>query len=201
MKTVITSCGPFREFEFNPNNQVMKAIWSGMRESQIPDNEYVSGKLNVSWAEVDQFLQRLSPHSFDLFIHLGFVPGSNQMSIDTSGSSDAAGKDVHNSEPDYSIFCTSESKIAVPLPFEGLCKFLAEHPEVVISDNAGRYLCNYMCFRAIEINGDKAQVLFIHITDNRNEATAPGIERQADLVLEIRHILHTCGQQAIIQNN
>ena len=70
-----------------------------------------------------------------------------------------------------------------------LNEFVAKHPEVVLSDNAGSYLCNYIYFKSLHTNGLKSKVLFIHIADTVNTPSAPSIERQCDLVLQLIQIM------------
>lgn len=189
MKTMITSFGPFHDFGVNPSNQVMEVLRTKLAEDSALGQNVVFETLDVSWADVDRFIQRQAVQPFDVFIHLGVATGSSHMRIETTGRNAAAGRDVEDAEPTSTSILESGSDIVASLPYKGLREFVSNHPEVVLSDNAGSYLCNYIYFKSLHAHGANAQVLFIHIADNTHDATAPGIERQADLVLEIIRIL------------
>lgn len=197
MKMMITSFGPFHDFGVNPSNQVMEALRTKLGDGSASGQTVVFETIDVSWAEVDHFIQRHTGQPFDVFIHLGVATGSSHMRIETTGRNAAAGRDVRDVEPASSSILESGSDIVAPLPYTDLREFVLNHPEVVLSDNAGSYLCNYVYFKSLHAHGADAQVLFIHIADNKHDAAAPGIERQADLVLEIIRILHDQARQPI----
>ena len=197
MKTMITSFGPFHAFGVNPSNQVMEALRAKLSDGFPLGQTVVFETLDVSWAEVDHFIERHAGRPFDVYIHLGVATGSRHKRIETTGRNAAAGRDVEDAEPTSASILKSSSDIVASLPYKGLGEFVANHPDVVISDNAGSYLCNYIYFKSLHAHGANAQVLFIHIADNTHDSTAPGIERQADLVLEIIHILHDQARQLL----
>jgi pyroglutamyl-peptidase len=189
MRTLITSFGPFGDFGLNPSNQVMDVLQALIEKGETPGQEYSFEKLNVSWEHVDAFISNTANDPFDLFIHLGVATGSDKMRIETKGRNSAEGKDVLDANPSFPTILAHTSDIVSILPMSELKEFVAKHPEVVLSDNAGSYLCNYIYFRSLHTNGLKSKVLFIHIADTINTPSAPKIELQADLVLQLIQIM------------
>ncbi|MEY3682882.1 MAG: hypothetical protein RLZZ289_1416 [Bacteroidota bacterium] len=189
MRTLITSFGPFGHFGLNPSNQVMDALQALIEKDETPGQVYSFEKLNVSWEYVDAFISDTVNSPFELFIHLGVATGSEKMRIETRGRNSAEGKDVSDSIPPSPTILANTSDIVSVLPMSELNEFVAKHPEVVLSDNAGSYLCNYIYFKSLHTNGLKSKVLFIHIADTVNTPSAPSIERQCDLVLQLIQIM------------
>jgi len=196
MKTLITSFGPFHDFGINPSNEVMELLMARIQQDGTPKHEYAFELLEVSWEHVDHFIHTLPKGSFDFFIHLGVATGSSKMRIETTGRNASAGKDVFAVEPAFDKINASGFDIVSPLPLGRFHEFATEHEDVMLSNNAGSFLCNYIYFKSLRAHGAKAQVLFIHIADSMNEPSAPGIERQADLVQEIIQIMHHQGEIA-----
>ena len=189
MRTLITSFGPFGDFGLNPSNQVMDALQALIEKGGTQVQEFSYKKLNVAWEHVDVFIRETAHESFDLFIHLGVATGSEKMRIETKGRNSAEGKDAFNANPLSQTIFTQTSDIVSPLPMNEMKEFVAKHPEVVISDNAGSYLCNYLYFKSLHANGLQSRVLFVHIADTIHTPSAPKIERQADLVLQLIQIM------------
>lgn len=196
MKTLITSFGPFHDFGINPSSEVMELLMARIQKDGTPEHQYAFELLEVSWERVDQFIHTLPEGSFDFFIHLGVATGSPKMRIETTGRNASAGKDVSAAEPASNKINASGFDIVSPLPLGRFHEFAAEHEDVVLSNDAGSFLCNYIYYKSLRANGAKSQVLFIHIADSMNEPFAPGIERQADLVQEIIQIMHHQGEIA-----
>jgi pyroglutamyl-peptidase len=190
MRTLITSFGPFSDYDINPSNRVMEVLRARIEKDRMPDQVYSFEKLDVSWERVDHFIRTCSYVKFDLFIHLGVATGSNKIRIETKGRNIAVGKDINANEPSFNYILNHASDINSILPMSALHEFATKHPNVVLSDNAGNYLCNYLYFKSLYANGQQSKVLFIHIADSMNEQSAPGIERQAELVYQLINILH-----------
>lgn len=197
MKTLITSFGPFHDFGTNPSNEVKELLKARIEKDGARRHEYAFETVDVSWKHVDQFIQSLPEDSFDFFIHLGVATGAAKMRIETTGRNAAAGKDVLDVEPTSNKIMAAGFDLVSPLPLGQLREFAAQHEDVVLSDDAGSYLCNYIYFKSLHAHGTKAQVLFIHIADYMNEPSAPGIERQADLVQDIMRLLQVRGRSPI----
>jgi pyroglutamyl-peptidase len=147
MQTLVTGFGPFGAFDVNPSSWLAGRCGRPFRV------------LEVSYAAVDQFLEELTPDSFELLLMLGVAGTAQRMRFET------AARNGVGTTPDVRGIARGPAAIepvgpsilpvssSVTLPDGG-------HWES--SDNAGDYLCNYLFYRAARRFPDR-QVCFIHL--------------------------------------
>ena len=113
---------------------------------------YLTNSFKTSVYELEK---ELSNNKYDLIISFGQAPlESNTIKIETI----AREKDIYKTTYNYNNFK----------------KILEKHYTVIISKNAGNYLCNniyYYGLKYIYINKLKTEMIFVHIPKKYNQET------------------------------
>lgn len=132
IRWLVTGYGPFAGVPYNHTGGL--ALSLGTR----------AAVLEVSYAAVDAFLERLDPDTFDAWLALGHDMRATKVKLETVGRNTKGRPDVRGVsgggeaiEPGGPPTCVSR-----------LLSGCNPGPEYDVSDNAGDYLCNYVLFRA-----------------------------------------------------
>lgn len=148
VRTLVTGFGPFGAIVENPSSHLAR---QSQRSFRI---------LEVAYAAVDQFVQELSPDSFDVLVMIGVARPASRMRLETTARNQVGfDADVRGIvigpgpiDPAGPATITIASTIISPQN---------DHWEP--SDNAGEYLCNYVFYRAIKKISDK-RICFVHVS-------------------------------------
>lgn len=150
-RTLVTGFLAFEGFDVNPS--ALLAPRSGRRFELI----------EVSYAAVDQFIDRLDPASFDIWLIMGVAGNSSRMRLEMFG------RNVIGARMDVTGEATAgEIDPAGPAQIAGTLwsspTFALETEARRPSDDAGDYLCNYIYYRALRrFDGAGKRIGFLHV--------------------------------------
>ena len=152
-KTIVTYFEPFGGRTTNASREVVSLL-----------NGYQTKELPVSWSKIPSIIDELLSNEPDYLFLVGEAGSYQEITIERIAHNISNGKDNEgvdrNNEP-----------IIVNGKDELLTTFDLSKLTYRISDNAGKYLCNYTYYLALSLSL-KTKVLFIHlphIDNNLNE--------------------------------
>lgn len=179
-RILITYFGPFNHFQENPAELIANEL-----RLIFQDNQKITfKKLDVSFEFINQFLEN-SWGEYDTLIELGVATKSDKIRLEVNGTNFVNGIDIRGVqkngkilEIDNQLKKSSFSKIV-------LKQWTNDFPnEVVISESAGKYLCNYLYYKSL-VNFPKKNILFIHLANFLDIPEALSLEKQAAIISSI----------------
>jgi pyroglutamyl-peptidase len=166
---LVTGFGPFPGAPFNPTEALVKRL-ARLRRPSLSDAKIVPHVFPTRYAAVDHDLPKLiGKHKPDALLMFGLAPRTSVLRIETRARNslallaDAGG----NSPRRAAIVPGKLPALAMPAPARRL--FAAVRTAGVpamLSHDAGRYLRNYLCWRAVETtrkNGGPRLAAFVHV--------------------------------------
>ena len=150
---LVTGFGPFPGAPFNPTETLVKRL-ARLRRPGLADAKIVPHVFPTSYAAVDRDLPKLiGKHKPDALLMFGLAPRTSVLRIETRARNalallpDAGG----NSPRRAAIVPGKPPAVAMPAPARHLLAAArTAGVPAVLSRDAGRYLCNYLCWRAVE---------------------------------------------------
>ena len=170
MTTVlVTGFGPFPGAPFNPTTPLVKRL-ARLRRPGLADVRIVGHVFPTSYAAVDRELPALiARHKPDALLMFGLATRAKRLRIETRARNalallpDVKGATVHRAK----IVPGGPAALAMPAPAQHLLNAArTARVPVILSRDAGRYLCNYLCWRAAEAaaaKGGPRLAAFIHV--------------------------------------
>jgi pyroglutamyl-peptidase len=166
---LVTGFGPFPGAPFNPTRPLVERLVR-LRRPGLADTNIVPHIFPTSYAAVDCDLPKLlARHKPDALLMFGLAPRARALRIETRARNavsllpDAGGASLRR----HTIVAGGPAAVAVPAPARQLLAAArAARVPATLSRDAGRYLCNYLCWRAAEAAGRPGgpQVAaFIHV--------------------------------------
>jgi pyroglutamyl-peptidase len=166
---LVTGFGPFPGSPFNPTGPLVQRL-ARMRRPALDDTKIVPHVFPTNYAAVDRDLPKLiAKHKPDALLMFGLAPRAKTIRIETRARNavsllpDAGGIALRR----LTIAAGGPASLAMPAPARCLLAAVrAAGVPATLSRDAGRYLCNYLCWRATEAAGKKGgpQVAaFIHV--------------------------------------
>ncbi|HEX3338535.1 MAG TPA: pyroglutamyl-peptidase I [Pseudolabrys sp.] len=184
MTTVlITGFGPFPGAPFNPTGPLVERL-ARMRRPALSDVTIVTHIFQTSYETVDRELPKLiARHKPDALLMFGLAPRAKTLRIETRARNalallpDVSGQSLHR----HTIVKGGPAAMALPARARHL--FAASRTArvpLVVSRDAGRYLCNYLCWRAAEAAArDGPRIAsFVHVPPVARFARRPGQRRR-----------------------
>jgi pyroglutamyl-peptidase len=152
MTTVlITGFGPFPGAPFNPTTPLVERL-AKLRRPALTDIEIVPHIFATSYAAVDRELPRLiAKHRPDALLMFGLAPRARWLRIETRARNTLALlPDVGGATPRARAIAKGEpAALAMPAPARKLLGAVrTTRLPAALSRDAGRYLCNYLCWQA-----------------------------------------------------
>ena len=186
MTTVlITGFGRFPGAPFNPSAPLARAVGKRRRPA-FADVRRIVHIFETSYAAVDRDLPKLiAQHEPDVVLMFGLAGRTNFVRIETR---------ARNARsilfPDVTGFQPMEREIAPgQAPLRGTAPFVrllaasrASRTPTRLSRDAGRYLCNYVYWRALEASRSGTLAQFIHIPPVGRKPLRPGRKRRISQV-------------------
>jgi pyroglutamyl-peptidase len=165
---LITGFGPFPGAPYNPTMKLAPAL-ARLRRPALAGVTIVAHVFETSYAAVDRELPELiARHKPDALLMFGLHGRARTIRIETRARNtlallpDAGGKVLRRGV----IERQGLSSRTMPMPARRLlAAALSAHVPAVLSRDAGRYLCNYLCWRASEaVNpGGPRFAAFMHV--------------------------------------
>jgi len=150
---LVTGFGPFPGAPYNPTKPLVERL-ARMRRPALADVKIVSHVFATSYADVDRDLPGLiAEHKPRALLMFGLATRTKSLRIETRARNalallpDATGVSLRRN----SIRPGGPASVALPAQTQAL--LTAAHNvrvPIKLSHDAGRYLCNYLCWRAAE---------------------------------------------------
>jgi len=150
---LVTGFGPFPGAPFNPTGLLARRITRARRPA-LADVKLVTHIFPTSYAEVDRELPALiARYKPDALLMFGLAPRAHAVRVETRARNALALlPDAGGASPGrrtITVGGAASMKLRTPArPL--LAAFRGLHPRATLSRDAGRYLCNYLCWRAAE---------------------------------------------------
>jgi len=196
---LVTGFGPFPGAPFNPTGLLAQRI-ARARRPALADVKLVAHIFPTSYAAVDRELPALiAKHNPDALLMFGLAPRARAFRVETRA------RNVLALLPDVGGASLGRRTIAVGGPASiklrtpsrpQLAALRGLQPRATLSRDAGRYLCNYLCWRAAETasSGNKPRLAsFIHVPPVRR-----GPRRKRDNTLVSLNDLTDAGTRALV---
>ena len=166
MRILLLGFGPFPGVPVNPSAVLVKAL-SRRRRPALADVVCTTHVLATTYAAVDHDLPKLFAERPDIVVIFG-VAGRQHLCIETRARNarSVLSPDASGHRPQQSIIALNgRTALRGAAPFADLLGALRTSGfPARLSRDAGRYLCNYSYWRALErARGSRPLVQFIHI--------------------------------------
>ena len=165
---LITGFGPFPGAPFNPTAALVKRL-ARLRRPALADIKIIPHVFATRYAAVDRDLPRLiARHKPDALLMFGLASRAKTLRVETRArNARTLLADAGGSAPRRHAIATAAMP-AMPMPAPTrrlLAAIRATSVPAVLSRDAGRYLCNYLCWRATEAAAKSGPRLtaFIHV--------------------------------------
>ena len=150
---LVTGFGPFPGAPFNPTTPLVKHL-ARLRRPGLADVRIVGDVFPTSYAAVDRELPELiAQHKPEALLMFGLATRAKRVRIELRARNalallpDVQGATVHRTK----IAPGGPAALTLPAPAMRLLSAAdAARVPVMLSRDAGRYLCNYLCWRATE---------------------------------------------------
>ena len=164
MRVLITGFGPFPGAPFNPSAALAKAL-ARRRRPALAGIERATHIFATTYASVDRDLPKLFAQKPDIVLMFGVAGRRRQLCIETRARNAVSllFPDASGHRPLRGVI-----KLHGPAALTGNAPFArlagAAGTKARLSRDAGRYLCNYVYWRALEqVRGTRPLVQFVHI--------------------------------------
>ena len=164
MRVIITGFGPFPGAPFNPSAALAKALARRQRPA-LAGIERAIHVFATTYASVDRDLPKLFAQKPDIVLMFGVAGRRRQLCIETRARNAVSllFPDAGGHRPRHGVI-----KFHGPAALTGNAPFArlagAAGTKARLSRDAGRYLCNYVYWRALEhVRGTRPLVQFVHI--------------------------------------
>jgi pyroglutamyl-peptidase len=168
---LLTGFGPFPGAPFNPTEALVSAL-SRLRRPGLAEVKLVTHVFRTSYAAVDAELGPLiERHRPDVVLMFGLAARTRYIRIETvaRNAQSALLPDVGGVIPaDRAVSSGRAAAVQGKAPFAQLVMAgQRARVDTRTSCNAGRYLCNYLYWRAAELEGPSAPkvVVFVHVPE------------------------------------
>lgn len=166
---LVTGFGPFPGAPFNPTGPLVARL-SRLRRPALTGVKIVPHIFHTGYGEVDRDLPRLiARHRPDVLLMFGLATRARTLRIETRARNalallpDAGGRSPRRG----AIAASKPAALLLPAPAPRLLAAVRNTGvPAALSRDAGRYLCNYLCWRATEAglkNGGPPLAAFIHV--------------------------------------
>jgi pyroglutamyl-peptidase len=171
MRVVLIGFGPFPGVAFNPSAALAKAL-AHRRRHALAETVRTVHVFATTYASVDRDLPKLSAAKPDVLLMFGLAARRRQLCIETRARNAVSVlfPDASGYRPSYQVIRPdARSALTGTAPFATLLSALRRSPVPPrLSRDAGRYVCNYAYWRALEsAQQNRPLVLFVHIPQIR----------------------------------
>jgi len=167
MRALLIGFGPFPGAPFNPSAALVKAL-ARRRRPVLAEIVCTTHVFATAYAAVDHDLPRLFALKPDIILMVGFAGRRRQLCIETRARNAVSVllPDASGYRPQRGVIVPGgQAALRGAAPFADLLGALRRIPiPARVSRDAGRYLCNYAYWRALErARGGQPLVQFVHI--------------------------------------
>jgi pyroglutamyl-peptidase len=166
---LVTGFGPFPGAPFNPTGPLVKRL-ARLRRPALADMKIIPHVFPTSYAAVDRELPKLiAEHKPRVLLMFGLAARTKSLRIESRARNalallpDVSGLSLRRN----SIFPGGPATLGLPVQTRPLLMVARNaRVPVVLSRDAGRYLCNYLCWRAVEgsrLHDGPPLAAFVHV--------------------------------------
>ncbi|HZT27919.1 MAG TPA: pyroglutamyl-peptidase I [Pseudolabrys sp.] len=182
---LITGFGPFPGAPFNPTAPLIARL-ARLRRPALAAVQIVPHVFATSYAAVDRDLLRLiARHRPDALLMFGLAPRARWLRIETRARNVLAlTPDAGGAKPRSRAIAFNEAAaLAMPAPARRLLATLrGTGLPAVLSRDAGRYLCNYLCWQAaVAARRGPKIAAFVHVPNIARKPVRKGKKRRFTL--------------------
>jgi len=182
MTTVlIAGFGRFPGAPYNPSAPLARAV-ARRRRPAFADVRRIVHIFETSYAAVDRDLPKLlTQHKPDIVLMFGLAGRTNFLRIETRARNarSVLFPDVSGYQPMEREIAPGQAPLRGNAPFTRLfAASRASRTPTRLSRDAGRYLCNYVYWRALEASRSGTLAQFIHIPPVARNPRRPGRKRR-----------------------
>jgi pyroglutamyl-peptidase len=178
---LITGFGRFPGAPYNPSAPLARAV-ARRRRPAFADVRRVVHIFETSYAAVDRDLPKLlTQHKPDIVLMFGLAGRTNFVRIETRARNARSilFPDVSGYQPAEREIAPGEAPLRGHAPFTRLLAAArASRTPTRLSRDAGRYLCNYVYWRALEASRSGTLAQFIHIPPVGRKPLRPSRKRR-----------------------
>jgi pyroglutamyl-peptidase len=178
---LITGFGRFPGAPFNPSAPLARAV-ARRRRPALADVRRIVHIFETSYAAVDRDLPKLlTQHKPDIVLMFGLAGRTNFVRIETRARNarSVLFPDVSGYQPMEREIAPGQAPLRGTAPFvQLLAASRASRTPTRLSRDAGRYLCNYVYWRALEASRSGTLAQFIHIPPVGRKPLRPGRKRR-----------------------
>ena len=183
---LVTGFGPFPGTPFNPTGLLVKRLVQ-LRRPVLAEVTIVPHIFRTSYATVDHELPRLiARHQPDALLMFGVASRTKTLRIETRARNALASfPDIFGQSLNRRLIVSGGPE-TLALPAKTRHLFAAARNArvpIMLSRDAGRYLCNYLCWRAAEATAQNGPCLaaFVHVPLIARTARRPGKRKSVTL--------------------
>ena len=184
---LVTSFGPFPGAPFNPTGPLVMRL-GRLRRPALADAKIVTYIFLTGYAAVDRDLPKLiARYRPDALLMFGLATKATSLRIETRARNALTPlPDAMGNAPRRGAITTGKAAaIKMPSPARRLLAAVrTTGVPAVLSRDAGRYLCNYLCWRAAEAAGKSdgpRLAAFVHVPNIVRAALRPAKMRRLNL--------------------
>ncbi len=181
---LVTGFGPFPGAPFNPTAPLVARL-ARQRRPALADVRIVPHVFATSYAAVDRELPLLiARHQPDALVMFGLHGRARTLHIETRARNALALRaDARGSAPQRRAIAPGHPDLAMPAPARHLLAAAkSARVPAALSHDAGRYLCNYLCWRAALAARQGPRIAaFVHVPGVDRKPLRPGKPRRFTL--------------------
>jgi len=167
ISVLITGFGPFPGAPFNPTGALARRL-ARLRHPALADTRRAAHVFTVGYAAVDRDLPRLiAEHRPQVLLMFGLAARTRHVRIETRArNARASFPDANGKRPPRRSIVAGAPHRPMPIPAVPLVVAARQiRVPVRLSRDAGAYLCNYLCWRALDqMKGqDGPLIAFVHV--------------------------------------
>lgn len=172
MRVIIAGFGPFPGAPSNPSGALAKAL-ARRRRPALAGLDRTAHVFATTYASVDRDLPKLLAAKPDILLIFGLAGRRRHVCIETRARNarSVLFPDADGHRPEHGIIATdAPAALTGRAPFAAVLGAARSAARTRLSRDAGRYLCNYVYWRALERSRDGGPLVqFIHIPSLRSD--------------------------------
>lgn len=176
MRILVTGFGPFPGVERNPSGETARAIDGEVSHGVTFVGRVVDVSWRRAWPTIAQLVADVKPAAL---VMLGVAVNRDGVQVERVAYNEAAARPDCDGALCGAARLVDDGPDTLPtgLPWAALCT-----QGVRPSDDAGRYLCNAVFYRAAHALGATLPVGFVHVPPEPETAALPLLRRYAALL-------------------
>lgn len=193
IKILITSFGPYNEFDPNPSQVLMKYVQKHYRKKNVT---IVFQTLETSYEYCEQWIQHVHLSNYDLIIHTGVDGMADAFELEKFAAripNYPQTDNDNNTSENRAVFDTGDDLYATHINLDSVIKNIQSNYCVLVSEDAGAYLCNFIYYLSSYTAQQRhvpTDIIFVHIPPFENldlQHQYPIFKNVLDVLIKYEH--------------